>query len=217
MGRPVRRLVRSIRRWDADDDPRLRHHPRRRLGWRRSLARIPNNHRPPRRRATPRARARIRRRRDQCRRLCSGTGCRSIVFVDDDPDRRALATQLGALAFAGPPDRAHGRVDLVVDASSTQRGCAGPLICSCPRERSVRRSFLRRPHAADSGDVGKGSHLHIGRADTGPHVALRSHARTARASAHRWSTPIDWPDIADTLSDPPLKPVAIRSSQTARA
>lgn len=52
--------------------------------------------------------------------FAAALGAESVVYVDDDAERRDLAAGLGARTMPGPPDRADGPFDLIVDASGNE-------------------------------------------------------------------------------------------------
>lgn len=65
-------------------------------------------------------------------------GAGRVLYIDDDPGRRAIATALGAEVAAGPPPRRAGTFPITVDASGTADGlrCAiastyADGVCTC--------------------------------------------------------------------------------------
>jgi alcohol dehydrogenase len=71
-------------------------------------------------------------------------GARSIAYVDTDPDRLALAAELGAEAIEGPSEKQRRR-PITVNAPSPARGstprCARPIAAaSAPASASTTRS-----------------------------------------------------------------------------
>ncbi|WP_433329043.1 zinc-dependent alcohol dehydrogenase [Spirillospora sp. CA-294931] len=138
-------------------------------------------------------------------------GAETVVYIDDDPDRRALAEDLGAHAVSGPPDRAHGAFDLIVDA-------AGDL------------AWLRRAvHLLEPGGVieclggyfgdiplagfamyTRGVSVNFGQGNNLPAIpaTLDAVARGLVRPSELWITRVDWDDLPAAYVDEPRKLVA---------
>lgn len=139
-------------------------------------------------------------------------GADHVVYVDDDPAHRALASDIGAHSVAGPPDRSYAPIDLVVDASFNPSWLRRSVHMLSP-EGAIEcvGGYFDDITVPILAMYANGVSFHIGRANTGPHIgpALQI-LEQRRVDPSRWSTPIAWDEIADALADPPLKPVAIR-------
>jgi alcohol dehydrogenase len=138
-----------------------------------------------------------------------------VVYVDDDPDHRALAEAYGARAVPGPPSRDHGRFDLVVDASFRipwlRRGIRlldpeGVVECL--------GGYFTDIEVPAFAMYATGVTLRLGRANTGPHVAPTVAAIESGAVAPRLiHGPIHpWDDAPHALAEPSLKPVFVKST-----
>lgn len=136
-----------------------------------------------------------------------------VVYIDADPDRRDVARKLGAEVHEGPPDRAMGRFDVVVDAGFDPAWLRRSL-------RMVEPDGVVECLGGYFEDVAvpmfamyvEGATLRCGRANNGPNIAptLAALARGVVSPAS-WSQPVDWDDAPRAVADPSLKPVALRA------
>lgn len=151
--------------------------------------------------------------------FAAALGATEVLYVDRDPDRRAVAQRLGAAVDAGPPDRSMGRFDVVVDAGFDPAWLRRAL-------RMVEPDGMVECLGGYFEDVAvpmfamyvEGATLRCGRANNGPHVeptlaALASGIVVPSA----WSQPVEWQDAPLAVSDPSLKPVALRPPITGAA
>lgn len=144
--------------------------------------------------------------------FATALGATEIVYVDDDAGNRRIATELGAAAFPGPPDRALGRFDLVVDVSFDPNWLRRAV-------RMVVPEGVVECLGGHFDDVAlplfamyvEGVTIRLGRANNGPYVepTLALLARGA-VQPSRWSTASPWDDAPDVLREPALKPVLVR-------
>jgi threonine dehydrogenase-like Zn-dependent dehydrogenase len=145
----------------------------------------------------------------------SALGVSEVVYVDDDPGRRAVAARLGATAVAGPPDRSMGRFDLVVDASfqpSWLRRAVRMLVPEGVAECLATLDDLVLPGLAM---YASGATVRLGRANTGPHVAPTLELLAAGAvRPSEWSQVVAWDEAPSAMAEPSLKPVALRERIT---
>lgn len=148
--------------------------------------------------------------------FATALGATEVVYVDDDAQHREIATQLGAIAVAGPPDRTLGTFDLVVDVSFNTAWL----------RRAVRMTEPEGIVECLGGYFGdaelplfamyvQGVTLRLGRANNGPYIAPTLAAlRSGTVKPSLWSTPFSWSDAPEVLASPPLKPVAVRERRS---
>lgn len=149
--------------------------------------------------------------------FATALGAVEVVYVDDNPRHREVATRLGAIAVPGPPDRKLGTFDLVVDvgfnASWLRRGV-----------RMVEPDGVVESLGGHLGDVElplfamytQGVTLRTGRANNGPYIApTLAVLRQGLVKPSSWSQPFPWAQAAEVLREPALKPVAVRERKHA--
>lgn len=151
--------------------------------------------------------------------FATALGTPEVVYVDDDPVRRSVAERLGAVAHPGPPDRAMGSFDLVVDAGFNPGWLRRAV-------RMVEPDGVIECLGGYFDDVSlplfamyvQGATLRCGRANNGPHVAPTLAALAAGlVHPEEWSQPVAWADAPAALLEPSIKPVALRDLDTRRA
>lgn len=144
--------------------------------------------------------------------FATALGATEVVYVDDDPHHREIATKLGAIAVAGPPDRALGTFDLVVDVAFNSAWLRRAL-------RMVEPEGIVECLGGYFGDVElpifamyvQGVTLRLGRANNGPYMAPTLAAlRSGTVKPSLWSQPFPWSEAPEVLAAPSLKPVAVR-------
>lgn len=142
--------------------------------------------------------------------FATALGADDVLYIDDDPDHRTIAETYGARSADGPPDRDHGRFDLVVDASFR-----------IPWLRRGLRMLEPEGHleclGGYFGDVpvpafamyASGVTLRIARANTGPHVAPTLEAVAAGLVDPKplQGPTVPWEDAPGALVEAGLKPV----------
>jgi threonine dehydrogenase-like Zn-dependent dehydrogenase len=149
--------------------------------------------------------------------FATALGAVEVVYVDDNPQHRVLATQLGAIAVPGPPDRGLGTFDLVVDvafnAAWLRRGV-----------RMVEPGGVVESLGGHLGDVelplfamySQGVTLRTGVPNNGPYIApTLAVLRRGVVKPSTWSQPFPWSQAAEVLREPALKPVAVRERKYA--
>ena len=144
--------------------------------------------------------------------FAAALGASEVHYVDADAERRSVASDLGAVVHPGPPDRAMGRFDVVVDAGFDPAWLRRGL-------RMVEPDGVVECLGGYFDDVAvpmfamyvEGATLRCGRANNGPNIepTLAALAEGLVAPAV-WSQPVEWDDAPLAVSDPSLKPVAVR-------
>jgi threonine dehydrogenase-like Zn-dependent dehydrogenase len=139
-------------------------------------------------------------------------GAECVVYIDDDADNRALAESFGATAFAGPPDRAHGRFDLVVDAAfqpAWLRGAVDVLEHDGMIECMGHLTDVTLPGRAM---YKTGLTFHCALCSTGPHIAptLEIVADGRITPSRVWSKRVSWDDLPAAIAAGGRKVVGIR-------
>jgi len=140
-------------------------------------------------------------------------GAECVIYIDDDADNRALAESFGATAFAGPPDRAHGRFDLVVDAAF-QPTWLRPAVDVVEHEGMIECMG----HLTDVTLPGRTSFVtgvtfHCGACSTGPHIApaLEVVADGRITPSRVWSKRVSWDNLPAAIAAGGRKVVGVRS------
>jgi threonine dehydrogenase-like Zn-dependent dehydrogenase len=139
-------------------------------------------------------------------------GAECVVYIDDDADNRALAESFGATAFAGLPDRAHGRFDLVVDAAfqlAWLRGAVDVLEHDGMIECMGHLTDVTLPGRAM---YKTGLTFHCALCSTGPHIAptLEIVADGRITPSRVWSKRVSWDDLPAAIAAGGRKVVGIR-------
>jgi threonine dehydrogenase-like Zn-dependent dehydrogenase len=144
--------------------------------------------------------------------LAVAMGAERVVYLDDDTERLAIATTVGAEAMEGPVPRRAGSFPITVDASGSEIGlqCALNSIardgtCTSP---SV---YLEDPRMPLFSMYARCCTFLTGRAHARPAipVVLELVANGFDPSLIT-SAVVDWDDAAEALVDPPLKLVITR-------
>jgi hypothetical protein len=130
-----------------------------------------------------------------------GLGAESVVYVDDNPDRRDLALRLGAHAVGGPPSRTYGPFDLIVDESADEarlRRATGPRL---------RRIHRRSRHRSDGRSM-------RGLSSVRSRLALGDHSKRSITRRKSCDSVVDhpWRAPTGTVQDLPQLPNALRRS-----
>jgi alcohol dehydrogenase len=139
-------------------------------------------------------------------------GATEVVYVDDDPTNRAVAERLGALAVAGPPDRALGRFDLAVDVSFDPAWLRRAVRMVVP-EGVVEclGGYFDDVSVPAFAMYVEGVTLRLGRANNGPYVApTLALLERGAVQPSSWSQVSAWDDAPSVLREPTLKPVLVR-------
>ena len=139
-------------------------------------------------------------------------GAECVVYIDNDADNRALAESFGATAFAGPPARAHGRFDLVVDAAfqpTWLRGAVDVLEHDGMIECMGHLTDVTLPGRAM---YKTGLTFHCALCSTGPHIAptLEIVADGRITPSRVWSKRVSWDDLPAAIAAGGRKVVGIR-------
>jgi threonine dehydrogenase-like Zn-dependent dehydrogenase len=145
--------------------------------------------------------------------FATALGGSDVVYVDDSAEHRKLAEKLGATAVPGPPDRAMGSFDLVVDVSFNEHWLRRGLRMVEP-EGVVEclGGYFRDVSLPLYAMYVEGVTLRLGRANNGPFVAPTLAAlRAGVIRPAAWSEPVPWEDAIAAVTAPVLKPVMTRS------
>jgi threonine dehydrogenase-like Zn-dependent dehydrogenase len=141
-------------------------------------------------------------------------GAECVVYIDDDADNRALAQSFGAIAFAGPPDRAHGRFDLVVDAAFHP-----PWLHRAVDVLEHDGMIECMGHLTDDVTLpGRAMYItgvtfHCATCSSGPHIAptLEVVADGRITPSRVWSKRVSWDDLPAAIAAGGRKVVGVRS------
>ena len=135
--------------------------------------------------------------------------------VDDEPERRRLAAELGAYTVPGPPDRADGPFDLIVDAAG--------------REDWLRRAIhMLEPEGVIEclggyfGDIrlpgfpmyGLGINIRFGIGSGRPHAeaTIDAVSRGVVRPSTLWAAHVAWENVPAAYNEEPRKVVAVRAA-----
>ena len=140
-------------------------------------------------------------------------GAASVTYVDTDPDRLAVARQLGAQVVEGKPERSLGAFPITVDATITPEGLAATLRLTDWGGRCTSIGQLAPEGALPLFELyTRGVQLHIGRAMARPAIPaildlvaagrLRPQLVTSATAA--------WDDAPEALLEPATKLVLSR-------
>ncbi|WP_246088509.1 alcohol dehydrogenase catalytic domain-containing protein [Phreatobacter stygius] len=142
-------------------------------------------------------------------------GARSLTYVDDDTANRETATELGATAFPGPPDRGMGPFDLVVDASADPKWLRGVMRLIEPESMVECVAHLGDVTLPGWQWYGTGATLHCGLCScTGPHVheTFKAVGSGAVVPSKLWSERVAWDqDLPAAMVAHRRQLVAVRS------
>jgi alcohol dehydrogenase len=138
-----------------------------------------------------------------------------IAYVDQSPERRSIATGLGAHAVAASPAQAHGPFDLIVDAAGNEDWLHGTIGMLEPEGviECIGGYFgdMRLP-----GFVSyiNGATFRFGLGNNGPHVqpTIDAVGRGAIRPSAIWATEIDWEELPVAYVEEPRKLVAVRQT-----
>lgn len=137
-----------------------------------------------------------------------GLGAGEVVYLDNDPERLAVASSLGAkvLAVESMPEAADDRYDLTVDASIHPRGLRCALLSARAGGTCVARSiYFNEPALPYFALYGRGVTLVTGP----PHITPHAPAVLALTEAGQLDIgpaitgPFDYADAPSILLDPP--------------
>jgi threonine dehydrogenase-like Zn-dependent dehydrogenase len=142
-----------------------------------------------------------------------GLGAESVLYVDDDAERRDCAAGLGARTTPGPPDRNDGPFDLIVDAAGNEAWLR-------------RATHMLEPEGSIEclggyfGDLrlpgfqlyGGGVKIRFGINNSGPHVKPTIDAVTAGVvtPSRLYAQLVEWDDLPDAYIEQPRKLLAAR-------
>jgi alcohol dehydrogenase len=141
-----------------------------------------------------------------------GLGAGSVLYVDQDSGRRALASGLGADAVAGP-DQADGSFDVIVDAAGNEAWLRqavailepeGVIECLGGYFGDIRLPGFQMYEA--------GVNIRFGLGNNGPHVQPTVEA-VAAGMVHPsalWAAQVGWDDLPAAYLDEPRKLIAVR-------
>jgi alcohol dehydrogenase len=140
-------------------------------------------------------------------------GAGRVVYVDDDPDRLALASDLGAEIAKEPPAREEGTFELALDAGTNEVWLHSALqllepegACECPALYFNDVSLPLFQMAV------RGVRLHTGRGNAVPHISrVLGLVDCGRIHPERIASEVlPWEEAPEALAEPSLKPVFVR-------
>jgi threonine dehydrogenase-like Zn-dependent dehydrogenase len=141
-------------------------------------------------------------------------GMPCVVYIDESPERRAVATSLGAHALAASPAEAGGPFDLIIDAAANEDWLHGAISMLEPEGviECIGGYFgdMRIPGFPS---YINGATVRFGLGNNGPHVrpTVDAVARgTIRPSAI-WTTEVAWEELPTAYIEESRKIVAVRS------
>jgi alcohol dehydrogenase len=137
-------------------------------------------------------------------------GAASVTYVDTDPDRLAVAQQLGAKVVEGNPGRSLGAFPITVDGTGTPDGLVATLRLTDYGGRCTSIGQLVPEAPLPLFELyTRGVHLHIGRAMS--RLAIPSILDLVAAGRLRpqlvTSATVPWDDAPDALLEPGTKVV----------
>jgi alcohol dehydrogenase len=149
--------------------------------------------------------------------LAKALGASRVGYVDEEPERRAVATRLGATeVMQQPPERRAGAFDLALDAAMNEEWLQAAVqllepegVCECPSlyfKQSVALPLL--PMAI------RGVNMHTARGNAGAHMrALLELIGEGAISPERVASEVlNWELAPEALADPSFKPVFVRDT-----
>jgi threonine dehydrogenase-like Zn-dependent dehydrogenase len=141
-------------------------------------------------------------------------GMQSVVYVDDSPERRTIATGLGAHEVAASPTQAAGPFDLIVDAAGNEDWLHGAILMLEPEGviECIGGYFGDMPIPGFASYI-NGVTIRFGLGNNGPHVqpTIDAVTRGAIRPSAIWTTQIAWEDLPIAYIEEPRKLVAIRA------
>jgi threonine dehydrogenase-like Zn-dependent dehydrogenase len=139
-------------------------------------------------------------------------GASRVVYVDDAEANRAIAEQFGATAFPGPPDRAHGRFDLVVDAALTPAWLRRVVHMLEPEGMIECMAHFTDISLPGEAVYGKGVTFHCALCSNGPHIpeTLRAIEQRRLLPSSVWSNRVPWEALPHALAEGGRKVVGVR-------
>lgn len=144
-------------------------------------------------------------------------GMPHMVYVDDNPERRALATELGAHAVASSPEHTDGPFDLIIDAAGNETWLHDTIRLLEPDGviECIGGYFndMRIPGFAS---YVNGATIRLGLGNNGPHVqpTIDTITRGAIHPSTIWTEQVPWDDLPTAYTEQPRKLIATRTINT---
>ena len=142
-----------------------------------------------------------------------GLGADTVLYVDDDPERQRLGQELGARSVAGPPDRADGPFDLIVDASGSVAWLRRAIQMLEPEGViECLGGYFEDVRLPGFPMYGLGTNLRFGIGSGRPHAAstIDAVSRGIVRPLSLWAANIAWDDVAAAYPQERRKIVAVR-------
>lgn len=142
-----------------------------------------------------------------------GLGARSVHYIDESPERRELALELGASAVAESPEQADGPFGLIVDAAGNEEWLHGALTILEPEGviECIGGYFgdMRIPGYRS---YLNGGTIRCGVGNNGPHVrpTIEAVAGGMVRPSKIWVARVDWEDLPAAYVEERRKVVAVR-------
>ncbi len=148
--------------------------------------------------------------------IARALGASRVDFLDTDPRRLELARSLGARPVEGPPPDRAGEYQITVDASADAAGLACALRSLAPGGVCTSIGiYYNDPTPVPLLEMyGRGVRFHTGRANARADMpAVLELVQAGRIKPELVTSEIvPWERAAETLADPPLKPLIVCES-----
>ncbi|MEM9615444.1 MAG: alcohol dehydrogenase catalytic domain-containing protein [Actinomycetota bacterium] len=144
--------------------------------------------------------------------LAVAAGSERVVYLDDDPERGALAEALGAEVLTGPPPRRVGSFPITVDASGSSEGLCCALESTASDGRCTSPSVYLGDQAVPMLSMySRCCTLHTGRAHARPAIPEVLDLVAAGFDPSIVTTDVvEFADAEAALAEPSMKPVLVR-------
>jgi threonine dehydrogenase-like Zn-dependent dehydrogenase len=144
--------------------------------------------------------------------IASSLGASAVTYIDDRPDRAAIAETLGAKPILGPPPPKAGSFPITVDASGSEAGLRCALNSTGFDGTCTSTSvYLTDPALPLFAMYSRCCTFHIGRAHVRPVIpAVLDLVAGGFDPTLVTTAVVGWDDAVEALSDPPMKLVITR-------
>lgn len=147
-----------------------------------------------------------------------GLGATEVVYVDESPERRELATELGASTVTESPEKADGSFGLIIDCAGNEDWLYGALAILEP-EGSIEciGGYFGDMRIPGFWSYLNGGTIRFGLGNNGPHVkpTVAAVANGMVRPSTIWATQINWDDLPSAYVEEPRKLIAVRPADCA--